>query len=52
MTWSRALRLQGIEATPTTPDELRTRVEADIAKWKKLAEGHRDHDGIAPQGGP
>ena len=33
----RALRLQGIEATPTTPDELRTRVEADIAKWKKLA---------------
>jgi tripartite-type tricarboxylate transporter receptor subunit TctC len=34
----KALELQGIEATPTTPDELRTRIEADIAKWKKLAE--------------
>jgi tripartite-type tricarboxylate transporter receptor subunit TctC len=32
-----ALRLQGIEATPTTPEELRARIEQDIGKWKKLA---------------
>ncbi len=34
----KALELQGIVATPTTPDELRSRIEADIAKWKKLAQ--------------
>jgi tripartite-type tricarboxylate transporter receptor subunit TctC len=34
----KALELQGIEATPTTPDELRARIAADIAKWKKLAQ--------------
>jgi len=33
-----ALKLQGIEATPTTPDELRARIEHDIAKWRKLAQ--------------
>jgi len=33
-----ALRKQGIEATPTTPDELRARITQDIAKWKKLAQ--------------
>jgi tripartite-type tricarboxylate transporter receptor subunit TctC len=34
----KALELQGIEATPTTPDELRARIAQDIAKWKKLAQ--------------
>lgn len=33
-----ALRRQGIEATPSSPDELRARMAGDIAKWKKLAE--------------
>jgi tripartite-type tricarboxylate transporter receptor subunit TctC len=33
-----ALRKQGIEATPSTPDELRARITHDVAKWKKLAE--------------
>ena len=33
-----ALRKQGVEATPSTPDELRTRIEHDVAKWKKLAQ--------------
>ncbi len=33
-----ALRKQGIEATPTTPDALRARIAQDIAKWKKLAQ--------------
>jgi tripartite-type tricarboxylate transporter receptor subunit TctC len=33
-----ALRKQGIEATPTTPDALRERIAQDIAKWKKLAQ--------------
>jgi tripartite-type tricarboxylate transporter receptor subunit TctC len=33
-----ALRKQGIEATPTTPDALRARITQDIAKWKKLAQ--------------
>ena len=33
-----ALRKQGIEATPTTPAELRERITQDIAKWKKLAQ--------------
>jgi tripartite-type tricarboxylate transporter receptor subunit TctC len=34
----KALELQGIEATPTSPDELRERIAHDIAKWKKLAQ--------------
>jgi tripartite-type tricarboxylate transporter receptor subunit TctC len=34
----KALELQGIVATPTTPDELRDRIAHDIAKWKKLAQ--------------
>ena len=34
----KALELQGIEPTPTTPDELRERIAHDIEKWKKLAE--------------
>ncbi|HEY2136003.1 MAG TPA: tripartite tricarboxylate transporter substrate binding protein [Xanthobacteraceae bacterium] len=34
---TKALKLQGIEASPTTPDELRARIEQDIAKWRKLA---------------
>jgi tripartite-type tricarboxylate transporter receptor subunit TctC len=33
-----ALKRQGIEATPSSPDELRARMAGDIAKWKKLAE--------------
>ena len=33
-----ALRRQGIEATPSSPDELRALMAGDIAKWKKLAE--------------
>ena len=33
-----ALALQGIEPTPTTPDELRERIAHDIEKWKKLAQ--------------
>ncbi len=33
-----ALKKQGVDATPSTPDELRARIERDIAKWKKLAE--------------
>lgn len=33
-----ALRRQGIEATPSSPDELRARMAGDIAKWKKLAQ--------------
>jgi tripartite-type tricarboxylate transporter receptor subunit TctC len=33
-----ALRKQGIEATPSTPEELRARIEHDVAKWKKLAQ--------------
>jgi tripartite-type tricarboxylate transporter receptor subunit TctC len=33
-----ALRKQGVEATPSTPDELRARIEHDVAKWKKLAQ--------------
>jgi len=32
-----ALKRQGIEATASTPEELRARIEHDIAKWKKLA---------------
>jgi len=34
----KALALQGIEPTPTTPDELRERIAHDIDKWKKLAQ--------------
>ena len=34
----KALTLQGIEPTPTTPDELRERIAHDIEKWKKLAQ--------------
>jgi tripartite-type tricarboxylate transporter receptor subunit TctC len=33
-----ALRKQGVEATPSTPEELRARIEHDVAKWKKLAQ--------------
>ncbi len=33
-----ALKRQGIAATSSTPDELRMRIEHDIAKWKKLAQ--------------
>jgi len=33
-----ALKQQGITATPSTPDELRARIERDVAKWKKLAQ--------------
>lgn len=33
-----ALKRQGIEATPSSPDELRARMAGDIAKWKKLAQ--------------
>ena len=33
-----SLKRQGIEATPSSPDELRARMAGDIAKWKKLAE--------------
>jgi tripartite-type tricarboxylate transporter receptor subunit TctC len=33
-----ALKRQGIAATSSTPEELRTRIEHDIAKWKKLAQ--------------
>ena len=33
-----ALKRQGIAATPSTPDELRARIEHDVAKWKKLAQ--------------
>src|ERR1051325_6866679 len=33
-----ALRKQGVEATPSTPDALRARIEHDVAKWKKLAQ--------------
>jgi tripartite-type tricarboxylate transporter receptor subunit TctC len=33
-----ALKKQGVEATPSTPDELRARIEHDVAKWKKLAQ--------------
>ena len=33
-----ALKRQGIAATSSTPEELRTRIERDIAKWKKLAQ--------------
>ena len=33
-----ALKQQGIAATPSTPDELRARIERDVAKWKKLAQ--------------
>ena len=33
-----ALRKQGVEATPSTPAELRARIEHDVAKWKKLAQ--------------
>jgi len=33
-----ALKRQGIEATPSSPDELRERMAGDIAKWKKLAQ--------------
>jgi len=33
-----ALKNQGVEATPSTPEELRARIEHDVAKWKKLAQ--------------
>jgi tripartite-type tricarboxylate transporter receptor subunit TctC len=33
-----ALKRQGIEATPSTPGELRARIEHDVAKWKTLAQ--------------
>ena len=33
-----ALKKQGVDATPSTPDELRARIEHDVAKWKKLAQ--------------
>jgi tripartite-type tricarboxylate transporter receptor subunit TctC len=33
-----ALRKQGVDATPSSPAELRARIEHDIAKWKKLAQ--------------
>jgi len=33
-----ALKNQGIAAVSSTPDELRARIERDIAKWKKLAQ--------------
>ena len=33
-----ALKQQGITATPSTPDEVRARIERDVAKWKKLAQ--------------
>jgi tripartite-type tricarboxylate transporter receptor subunit TctC len=33
-----ALKKQGVEATPSTPEELRARIEHDVAKWKKLAQ--------------
>lgn len=33
-----ALKRQGIEATPSSPDELRERIAHDVAKWKKLAQ--------------
>jgi tripartite-type tricarboxylate transporter receptor subunit TctC len=33
-----ALRKQGVDATPSTPEELRARIEHDVAKWKKLAQ--------------
>jgi tripartite-type tricarboxylate transporter receptor subunit TctC len=33
-----ALKKQGVEATPSTPAELRARIEHDVAKWKKLAQ--------------
>jgi tripartite-type tricarboxylate transporter receptor subunit TctC len=33
-----ALERQGIAATSSTPEELRARIEHDIAKWKKLAQ--------------
>jgi tripartite-type tricarboxylate transporter receptor subunit TctC len=33
-----ALKRQGIVATPSTPGELRARIEQDVAKWKKLAQ--------------
>jgi tripartite-type tricarboxylate transporter receptor subunit TctC len=33
-----ALKNQGVEATPSTPDELRARITHDVAKWKKLAQ--------------
>jgi tripartite-type tricarboxylate transporter receptor subunit TctC len=32
-----ALKKQGITAVSSTPEELRARIEHDIAKWKKLA---------------
>jgi tripartite-type tricarboxylate transporter receptor subunit TctC len=32
-----ALKAQGIEALASTPEELRARIERDIAKWRKLA---------------
>src|SRR5215813_2995022 len=31
-----ALKKQGVDATPSTPEELRARIEHDVAKWKKL----------------
>jgi len=34
----KALEKQGVEATPSTPAELRARIEHDVAKWKKLAQ--------------
>jgi len=33
-----AFRKQGVDATPSTSDELRARIEHDVAKWKKLAQ--------------
>ena len=33
-----ALKKQGITAISSTPEELRARIEHDIAKWKKLAQ--------------
>jgi tripartite-type tricarboxylate transporter receptor subunit TctC len=33
-----ALKKQGVDATPSTPAELRARIEHDVAKWKKLAQ--------------
>ncbi len=33
-----AFKAQGIEALVSTPEELRARIERDIAKWRKLAQ--------------
>jgi len=33
-----AFKAQGIESLVSTPEELRARIERDIAKWRKLAQ--------------